>query len=221
MKISLNPDVVKALLTVAGKHDIRYYLNGVCVDATGETTVLVSTDGHRLLAVPVCADDIEEPISGEFIIPRDVLEMVKPIKAGKHYLRMTLEIVQPEPTPDPERPGVTIVHKPTFTLTGATTASGTVVDGRYPDWKRVMPSTANNEPAQFNPDYVADFGKACKLLGGKHFTIHHNGNGGSLVSNLGHGALGVVMPTRHDETSHPGLPTWAVKPEPAKLQAVA
>jgi len=71
-----------------------------------------------------------------------------------------------------------------------------------------MPAKASGEPAQFQPDYVAAFGAVAKLLGSGIPVIHHNGNGGALVSGLG-AALGVIMPMRTDAADHPGLPAWA------------
>lgn len=214
MKLTLQHNTIRALLTVAAKDDIRYYLNGVAIDATASgDVVLVATNGHVLLAVPMSVNDIEDLRPGSFIIPRQALESVKPVKAGRTVLPITLEITVPNPEPDPQRPGVTIQKPTQFAVTGATTATGTVVDGIYPDWRRVMPASASGETAQFNPALVARMGDAAQLLGGKpeYMVIHHNGAGGALVSGLANGALGVVMPLRCDDMKHPGLPAWARK----------
>jgi DNA polymerase-3 subunit beta len=216
MKIQLKPETLKALLTIAAKKDIRYYLQGVLVEVNPSgQTVLVATDGHRLLALPVAADDVADPLPGEYIIPRDALESVKPVKYGRATHPFELTIEQPAPTPDETRPGATITHPARFTLTGATTAAGAMIDGRYPDWRRVLPATASNEPGHYQPDYVADFGAVASLLTGKKSPcpiIHHNGTSGALVTGLGHDAVGVLMPMRvDDDTNHPGLPAWTAR----------
>lgn len=216
MKLSIQSDVIKALLLVAAKNDVRYYLNGICVDARANgDVVLVATDGHRLLAVPVAVDDIEDLAPGEYLIPRDVLAAVKPNKAGRTTFPLQLEITTPAPTPDPERPGVTVQARPTFTLTGATSATGATIDGRYPDWRRVIPASTTGKPGQYNPAYIGDFGAVARLLTGKdtYPIFHQSGASNALVSRLGANALGVLMPMRvdDDELAHPGLPAWALK----------
>lgn len=217
MKIQIKPETLKALLIIAAKQDIRYYLKSVFVDVNPAGLVaLVATDGHRLLAVPVAADDVTDALPGEYIIPRDALESVKPIKAGRHAMPLELTIEQPAPTPDETRPGVMVNHPARFTLAGATTAAGAVMDGRYPDWRRVLPTAANEVAGHYQPAYVADFGAVASLLTGKKDpcpVIHHNGLSGALVTGLGDGAIGVLMPMRVDDdaTKHPGLPAWTAR----------
>jgi DNA polymerase-3 subunit beta len=202
MKITVQHDTIKALLLIAPKSDIRYYLNGVCADVRNGAATLVATDGHRLLAVPVTADDVEDAVDGQYIIPRDTLDAVKPVKVPRNdNLPLTIEIVDTR-----------------ITITGATTATSPTVDGRFPDWRRVMPKSATNELAQFNSDYLASFGKVAELLGAKTKTgataiIHHNGADAALVTFPASEALGVIMPCRVDAAGsvvqHPGLPAWA------------
>jgi DNA polymerase-3 subunit beta len=195
MKITVQHDTIKALLLIAPKADIRYYLNGVCVDVRQGQVTLVATDGHRLLAVPVTADDVESAIDGQYIIPRDVLDAVKPVKIPRSdTLPLTIEIADAR-----------------ITITGATTATSPTVDGRFPDWRRVTPTSANNEPAQYQPEYIGAFGKVGELFGGKNVkcVIHYNGMSAALVTFPTSEALGVIMPLRVDSDKHPGLPAWA------------
>jgi DNA polymerase-3 subunit beta len=199
MKITVQHDTIKALLLIAPKADIRYYLNGVCADVRNGAATLVATDGHRLLAVPVAADDVESAIDGQYIIARDVLDAVKPVKIPRSdNLPLTIEIADAR-----------------ITITGATTATSPTVDGRYPDWRRVTPTSANNEPAQYQPEYIGAFGKVGELFGGKNVkcVIHHNGLGAALVTFPTSEAIGVIMPLRVETTGsavqHPGLPAWA------------
>lgn len=210
MKLTIKAETIKALLAVAAKSDVRYYLNAVAIDAraTGDVT-LVATDGHRLLAVPMDADDIEDLLPGVWVVDRALLESVKPAKAGRIDFPLALTIA-----------GVITGNSPsaTVSLAGATIASGKTVDGRFPDWRRVMPASANGIAAQFLPDYVGSFGKVGELLGGKGKSIpcviHHNGSDGALVTFPGSPAVGVIMPMRVSaDTStppHPGLPAWAL-----------
>jgi DNA polymerase-3 subunit beta len=213
MKITIDHSIIKALLICAAKHDIRYYLKGVCVDARANgDVVLVATDGHRLLAYPVAVDNIEALAPGEYIIPREALEAVKPAKAGRITLPIHIDITTEPDQPDPERVGVTIKGKTSITVTGATSAVTAPIDGKFPDWRRIVPASTSGEIAQFNADYVSGFGDVCKLLGGSYGPyINHNGSAPAVVTNLP-GALGLIMPFRldGDELKYTGKPAFAL-----------
>lgn len=216
MKLTISHDVIKALLIVAPKQDIRYYLKGVLVDVRAQDITLVATDGNVMLSMPHL-DDVEgDRLIGQWIIPREALEAVKPCKAGRATLPISIEIIPGAERPDPERPGVTIKATDTITIAGATTTTTKPVDSRYPDWRRAVPGSASGEVAQFDPALVARLGDVHALLGGSEKfkpVIHHNGGSGALVSSLGRFALGVIMPYRVDaeDMRHPGLPSWATR----------
>jgi DNA polymerase-3 subunit beta len=211
---TLDHDVIKALLIAMPKHDVRYYLVGACIDVRESDITLVATDGHMLLAVPVHPDNIESAIpSGQYIIPRATLEAVKPAKVGRLTLPIRVSVNVPALTPDPDRPGVMRKHAPTITLEGATTATTAPVDGRFPDWRKVIPATSSGELQQFDLALVARWGQIHSTLGAKiPPTIHHNGTKPAWISGLHHGAIGVLMPVRDDTdvTKRDPLPSWAV-----------
>lgn len=214
MQIKITHETLKALLIIAAKDDIRYYLKSVCVDVTDKGTALVACDGHRLLAVPVTSDDVTDAMPGEYIIPRESIAAIKPCKAGRVTLPLELTITKPAPVSDPARPGVTVQAPTQFTLTGITTATGTVMDAKYPDWRKVLPQSASGAPGQFNAEYLGSFGDVARLLTGNRDNnpvIHHNGTSGALVTIPGHAAIGVIMPWRidADDCKHPGVPAWA------------
>lgn len=208
MKITIDHSVIKALLICAAKQDVRYYLKGVLVDARATDVTLVTTDGHRMLAYPVATDAIEALAPGQYIIPREALEAVKPCKAGRVTLPITIEIVTAPDQPDPERAGVTIKGKTSVTITGATSAVTPLIDGKFPDWRRVLPKTVSGEPTQYQAEYLGDFGRIAELFGTKQPHIHYNGSSAAIVSNLG-AALGVLMPMRSD-AEFSALPAWAL-----------
>ena len=195
MKITIDHSVIKALLICAAKQDVRYYLKGVLVDARANgDVVLVTTDGHRMLAYPVATDAIEALAPGQYIIPREALEAVKPCKAGRHVLPITIEIDTAKG----------LENK----ITGATSVVTPLIDGIYPDWRRVLPKTVSGEPTQYQAEYLGDFGRIADLLGTKYPHIHHNGSSAAIVGNLG-AALGVLMPMRSD-AEFSALPAWAL-----------
>lgn len=136
---------------------------------------LVSTDGHRLFCAKIDLGD-QAPFDG-WIIPR---EAIKQALTG-HKAPM-IEITQ-------TRVGV---------------VSCRPVDGTYPDWRRVMPTgDPTGTAAQFNPAYVADFGKIGDLLSGKRkgevlpCQIHHNGDQPTPITfSCNAECFGVLMPIR-------------------------
>lgn len=207
-------DTLRALLTVAGERDVRFYLNGVCLDTTGPEPVMVATDGCRMLMVraPRLVSTLPR---GCYVIPRAMLEAVKPVKLGRGQgdAPVTLTVLAPIAGADTGR----------AELVGATTASAPLVDGRFPDWRRVVPSKLTGKPCQYNTDYLADFGTVARLLvsakrGEMVFpTFAHNGDIGGRKGDHGAAlvtfprspdAFGVLMPMRTD--SPPTVaPHWA------------
>lgn len=208
-------DTLRALLTVAGERDVRFYLNGVCLDTTGPAPVFVATDGARMLVVR--AEPLVSTLPpGCYVIPRAMLEAVKPVKLGRGQgdAPVTLTVLAPVAGTDTGR----------AELVGATTASAPLVDGRFPDWRRVVPSNLTGIASQFNTDYLADFGTVARLLagakrsdGGCFPTFAHAGDIGGRKGDHGAAlvtfprspdAFGVLMPMRTDSPPT-AAPDWA------------
>ena len=103
-------------------HDIRYYLNGILFVAEGKSLTLVATDGHRLaLAQATLETDIPKQ---EVILPRKtVLELSKLLMDVDEPL--TLDI---------------LANQVRFRFANIELVSK-VVDGKFPDYNRVIPTT--------------------------------------------------------------------------------
>jgi len=205
--ITIAQDSLKALALIAPKSDVRYYLNGVCIDTTTAGRVhLVSCDGHRLLIVGNA--QIEgDIVAGQFIVPIDVIKGAKPYAKGGPIV---IEI----------RPSGT--NAGAFDIRGSVTTSGALIDGRYPDWHRVLPERRSlggettGATGYYNLTYLGDFGRIAELLGCKYPFIVHNGESSALI-NLGADAFGVCMPIRADTFAGIGFVDWM---EPVKVKAV-
>ncbi len=104
--------------------DVRYYLNGMLFEIDGSTLRSVATDGHRMAVS-------QTGLAAEFntqqvIVPRKgVQELVKLLDAPENPV--TLQIGQSNVRAD--------VNNFTFT--------SKLVDGRFPDYRRVMPQSSN------------------------------------------------------------------------------
>lgn len=114
--------------------DVRYYLNGMLFETEGEELRTVATDGHRLA---VCSMPIGQSLPAHsVIVPRKgVMELVRLLDGGENPLQLQI--------------GTNNIraHVGDFIFTSK------LVDGRFPDYRRVLPK---------NPDKVLE--ADCDLL---------------------------------------------------------
>jgi len=182
--MQVNLKTINALAKyIAPKADVRYYLNGVLVEVTDAGRFYVATDGHKLVTIRESRQEAD-PI-GQWIIPRDVILNIKLQKAG----RTVLEFAELE----------TDGAKAKIDYCG----TGTVfsfVDGKFPDWRRVIPSKTSGEIAQFNPDYlvaIRDCAAATVGISGySGLSLLHNGSSTSLYQANSPDFIGIIMPLR-------------------------
>ena len=168
---------------IAPKADVRYYLNGVSLEVTDKGRYYVATCGHKLVAIRESRQ--EGDIEGQYILLREVILGIKIQKAGRNPVEYA----------DLDVSGA----KPKLEYCG----TGTVfafIDGKFPDWRRVVPVKTTGEIAQFNPDYlVALRDCAAATVGIGKLTslfISHNGNGPGLAQCASGDWLAVIMPVR-------------------------
>ena len=190
MQFSIKQSQLKALLTLAPKSDIRYYLCGIFVEYNATTTRLVVTDGHKLGIFNHHSEDNQG--AGSLIIPREVIENLP--KAGKidPLLIFTKE----------EKQGY-------WKITGMGIQTiFAQVEGTFPDYRRVCQFTTDGAVANYNYEYLTQFLKVQHLLGGSKsatLNLYQNGNSSALVHLAGvDNFVGVVMPMRNDVTNQAG-----------------
>ena len=108
------------------QQDVRYYLNGMLLETSGEHLRAVATDGHRLA---LCEGTLEGSKLAEqqVIVPRKgVLELQRllggesavDIELGTNHVRIQLE-------------GIRFTSK--------------LIDGRFPEYERVIPKESSNQ----------------------------------------------------------------------------
>jgi DNA polymerase-3 subunit beta len=183
----IQQSTLDGLLLIAGKKDIRYYLNGVYIEFNDQITRAVGCDGHKLGIYQAAAPDNRG--NGSIIIPRDVIENL-PKKAG------ILTFSQ--------------VSETHWAIdTGAATIKFAPCDAKYPDFRRVVhpiqTTGTSGIAAGFNLNYLNQFEKCGNLLAGSklrmgnRLRLHHNGDAAALVMlNCVDGFAGVIMPMRDD-----------------------
>lgn len=100
--------------------DIRYYLNGLLLQTEGHQVRLISTDGHRLAFAS--AEVKADLPRAEVILPRKtVLELYKLLTDSDDEIQ------------------INILPNQVHFCFGATSIISKVVDGKFPDYNRVIP----------------------------------------------------------------------------------
>ena len=187
--IHIQQSTLDAMLLIAAKNDIRYYLNGVYIEWNNVLTRAVGCDGHRLAVKQHAVEDNQG--AGSVIIPRDVIERLPKRPKNDAIVSITCTGVE-----DSKRWAI---------VTGGVSINFTPYDDKYPDWRRVTHGIkTSGEAAGFNLDYLMSFEKAGVILGGgklraggSRVRVHHNGRDGAIVTLDGiNGFAGVVMPLR-------------------------
>jgi len=127
--IEIEQGVLKELLEktafAMANQDVRYYLNGLFLKVEPRGITAVATDGHRLARLEqICDLDIKEAV--QIIVPRKtVLEINRLIDNVNDPVRLDLS------------------PRTLRTLVGDTILTSKLVDGRYPDYERVIPLLAD------------------------------------------------------------------------------
>src|SRR6185503_14475563 len=108
------------------QQDIRYYLNGLLMVAEGTELKLVATDGHRLAFAS--AGLPSSVARHEAIVPRKtVIELTKLLADSDDEVRIELSASQAA-----------------FSF-GSIELVSKLIDGKFPDYRRVIPTTHKNK----------------------------------------------------------------------------
>jgi DNA polymerase-3 subunit beta len=179
--ITLPAATIKGLLRIAPKAEARYYLNGIYFDPKGYAVV---TDGKMILAVKCekFAPSADTSVGAEgFIVPRDVLAAA--IKGVKPRMVVTVT-----------RSNVSVDHME---------LAYTPIDGRFPDWRRAVPTACTGEVAHYDSQLTDVLREAFEDIDAPskvraYVSIAMNGTRGGVVR-TGPDKLAVVMPFRVSE----------------------
>jgi DNA polymerase-3 subunit beta len=190
MKIYAQLNAVKAISHLSATKDIRFYLNGILVEATKTHTTLVATDGHVLgVYKNEEENEIPENFGYKFILPIDAIKNLK-----VSFIKDELISLEFERDEDWNVKTVTIKSVSCTLITQT-------IDGKFPDWRRILPRETTNELGHYNPELLVKFIKVAKEFGKKpeNINLHQNGTSSAAlkiddIENF----LGVVMPRRND-----------------------
>lgn len=110
--------------------ETRYYLNGVFFERAQAELLAVATDGHRLHTVCLPAPDGSEPLQHSIVPRKAVAAMVSLCGEARVELGFAHGKVRME--------------------SGETVLVSKLIDGNFPDWRRVVPSNAD-KVCEFDP----------------------------------------------------------------------
>jgi DNA polymerase-3 subunit beta len=184
--IYIDATELKAVRVFAANEDVRYYLKGVLVQATARETRIVATDGC-ILGMFDREQENEGITFEEFILPIDAIDTLKP--DAKLLVRVVI---------DGDQYRVQQYDDRAFTFRP--------VEGRFPDYRRVIPEKVSGEAAQFNNTWLAKANKAQAIIAkGQSAHIWPGGpNDSALFGLYGAGRfIGVIMPRRFSEKAKP------------------
>lgn len=195
-------NALKAVSLAMGLRDPRFYLNGMLIQCSGRTVRLVATDGNRLHMLDLPQNVPCPPLVEGMIIPRAMVDWaLKNSKPGQS-VQVTTD-------------GATVTI-----AAGGAGMSGAAVDGRYPDYDRILPrGIPTGEVAQFDPQYVSDAYAAVKELARKGEplfpSLRHNGTYGAATVAYER-FLAVIMPLRSTMAYDPDARLFAPVADPVE-----
>ena len=150
-------------------HDIRYYLNGILFVAEGRQLSLVATDGHRL-AFSSATLDTDVPNKQEVILPRKtVIELQRLLSDASVPEGQDAPMIEMQLAPNQAK----------FSF-GAMEFVTKLVEGKFPDYNRVIPKNHKNSVTLGRAPLLASLQRTAILTSEKFKGVRLNFEPGTL-----------------------------------------
>lgn len=150
----------------------RFNLNGVLFEQAEDTTRLVATDGHRLAMID---QKIDVPFTSKVLVP----------KKGLQELRRLLESLKDEIIMGFEK-------KNLFVKTDQFMMTVRLIDGDYPDYRKVIPGTSDRIVKAKRADLAQSLRKVAVLTSDRNRGINIQVNSGRMEVTATHPDLGTA-----------------------------
>lgn len=137
--------VVHAIST----EETRYYLNGVFLHSMEAELRVAATDGHRLARMILPVPDGAETIP-DVIIPRKVIKLIDPL-LGRHEGPIDVRVSK---------------SRIRFEI-GETVVDAKLIDGQYPDYQRVIPTSNSRRLSIEREALIAGLTRVTTVADGK------------------------------------------------------
>lgn len=159
--------LIKALIDstafAMAQQDVRYYLNGMLWEVQNQQLRCVATDGHRLA---MCTKVVDVVVEGK-------LQSVVPRKGIQELSRLLSE--------DDELVEITLGDKHMQVATNGFTFTSKLVDGKFPDYERVLPRAGNNVVLADRTALRQAFGRVAILSNEKYRGVRLTVSDGNMV----------------------------------------
>ncbi|PQJ95936.1 DNA polymerase III subunit beta [Chromatium okenii] len=130
-QLSITESVFKRLLDktafAMAQQDVRYYLNGLLLEFRESTLTAVATDGHRLAKFQSSVDVGISELRQIIVPSKTISELRRQLNYSDDVITMSL--------------GEKSIH----IVMGNLTMTSKLVDGRYPEYERVIPHTLSRQ----------------------------------------------------------------------------
>ena len=148
-EVSLKKMMDKTSFAMANQ-DVRYYLNGLLFDFAGKQLRAIATDGHRL-AICDLESSIDITSDRQLIVPRKgVMELSRMLSGDEDEVTLAIG-----------RNHVRLVK-------GNTTFTSKLIDGRFPDYKAVVPVGADKQMLVDKATFIQALQRAAILSNEKY-----------------------------------------------------
>lgn len=141
------------VMKAASKEEARYYLNGAYFDWSEKDAVIVATDGHRLhtFKTTINADrpkkkrvKVDGKLQNMFIGDGGVI-------MHKRAIKIILDLMKAQPAADAF---FTFYAKTFCAQIGCAVVIGKLIDGTFPNWRKVVPEDKGGKTTLFDPDEI-------------------------------------------------------------------
>jgi len=130
--------------------DVRYYLNGLLFDFVGQQLRAIATDGHRL-AICDLEGSVDITSDRQLIVPRKgVMELSRMLSGDEDEVTLAIG-----------RNHIRLVK-------GNTTFTSKLIDGRFPDYKAVVPVGADKQMLVDKATFIQALQRAAILSNEKY-----------------------------------------------------
>jgi DNA polymerase-3 subunit beta len=142
--------------------DVRYYLNGLLFDFSGNQLRAIATDGHRL-AICDLDSDIEITSDRQLIVPRKgVMELSRMLSGDDDEVTLAIG-----------RNHIRLVK-------GDTTFTSKLIDGRFPDYRAVVPVGADKQMLVDKSTFIQALQRAAILSNEKYKGVRLEAAGSTI-----------------------------------------
>lgn len=167
LQFSCPQSVIKALIDstafAMAQQDVRYYLNGMLWEVQNQQLRCVATDGHRLA---MCTKEVDLSVDGK-------LQSVVPRKGIQELSRLLSE--------EDDLVEITLGDKHMQVATNGFTFTSKLVDGKFPDYERVLPRAGNNIMLADRLELRQAFGRVAILSNEKYRGVRLTVSDNSMV----------------------------------------